>query len=952
MLRIARFVFALFVLGFSCLPIHAQSSEITLGAQAWSFDRVYPLLDGLFQDAASTQVAGLTLNPNSANGTQLDALVQSLQIQAGYNQLSGIQNNVAAQMSVANLGYQSLITQQEQSILQQQLTAQQQLAAAQQAYANATQSGDTTEANAANQQVIAAQANVASLAAQMTLVKGNAATTPWSPTGGSAMASSAPTTVSSSVPSSLLSAGTTTAGPSFPATKQLDNQMDLLWARLARVVGAMTRPDSIQPGDRLYLLEFDTGTFPKAQRKGQLLETRYNLSCTDSSQGRPKILDMFPRVAAVNIAETNYRDNNIGLGAVLAWLGFGINASYNREHLQLSQTLGQSSYITGYGVGQQDFGWKFGIPLGSKILSSDTKRTFALVRVPAACEKPLIKLAGTAWSKPKASPVDMSDSTKYVGDYLKDVDAVMDSGTQPSTTQDIASLDFNRVAYDPSKYSSANPAIVTLAIRLTQPLDQQAIVYANGQLIRRVRDTFGRGIPTGGGSSGLLESTSIASANTWMPTSSKSLLVNLDGGQFAGIFPSIRIVSPSSTYTIGVKDLRKSPVSVSGIQYQCIVATCALPSLAYRQPTASHVGVARLSTGGKTKIVFTVTDAAKTNTTPSSATSASVQLVTSTKGQVWGSNVEVYVSFPVDDSSNENYRLSCDPTITSADRLICSVDFGDFTTRTTIPLDNTKEAHFHVLDPGHVGGPLEAWTVLAAGNTLSPIVWNVTDPHWNDSLNAWMFQVDFANVPPGRKLTISSPRFSHDSNFVCTLDQICSASFSIAPEKIDEWYDNMQVSISGITDYQASLSNVKTLISPTVSSISDDSTSWSGSNLSSIFSTVTIGKAGTPVAINCVRVSCILADGAKLPSKSGYMFLNGNGLQELLTQVKADGSSSPINYQPPKQNATQNPPPTGTPGSGQNAPLVAPGTTGVPNNPPPPSTTKQMTLEGGPTPTA
>ncbi|MGB3631203.1 MAG: hypothetical protein WBA18_16965, partial [Terracidiphilus sp.] len=93
--------------GILCLSVFGhlgfgQNQEVTIGAQLWKYDRVYPLLDGLFQDAASTQVQLLTLDPNKANSSQLDALIQSFQVQAGFNQLAGAQNAAAAQMAVAN----------------------------------------------------------------------------------------------------------------------------------------------------------------------------------------------------------------------------------------------------------------------------------------------------------------------------------------------------------------------------------------------------------------------------------------------------------------------------------------------------------------------------------------------------------------------------------------------------------------------------------------------------------------------------------------------------------------------------------------------------------------------------------------------------------------------------------------------------------------------------------
>src|SRR6185437_2767552 len=46
-------------------PKGPQGQEVVIGARAWRYDRVYPLLDGLFQDVVSSSVAQLTLNNNT-----------------------------------------------------------------------------------------------------------------------------------------------------------------------------------------------------------------------------------------------------------------------------------------------------------------------------------------------------------------------------------------------------------------------------------------------------------------------------------------------------------------------------------------------------------------------------------------------------------------------------------------------------------------------------------------------------------------------------------------------------------------------------------------------------------------------------------------------------------------------------------------------------------------------
>ena len=88
----------------SPIPVSAESrkhgAEVEIGVpKILEYSRVYPLLDGLFQDVAATQPASLTLNPNAPNASALDALQQVFQLQLQYSATAGIQNNLAARAS-------------------------------------------------------------------------------------------------------------------------------------------------------------------------------------------------------------------------------------------------------------------------------------------------------------------------------------------------------------------------------------------------------------------------------------------------------------------------------------------------------------------------------------------------------------------------------------------------------------------------------------------------------------------------------------------------------------------------------------------------------------------------------------------------------------------------------------------------------------------------------------
>jgi hypothetical protein len=166
----------------------------------------------------------------------------------------------------------------------------------------------------------------------------------------------------------------------------MDNQMGLLWERLSRLVYTMNQT----AGDgTYYLIQIDTGILP-INRKHQMLLTHYQLSCGE-------VVDIYPRAAAVNIINEKYKDTRFGLGYLVQFFSFGLNASYNRDHLRITQALGQSSYITGYGVGRKDFGWIYGITLGEDSISPGTRDTFVLVHT--KCSDPTLTLVSADWSK-------------------------------------------------------------------------------------------------------------------------------------------------------------------------------------------------------------------------------------------------------------------------------------------------------------------------------------------------------------------------------------------------------------------------------------------------------------------------------------------------------------------------------------------------------------------------
>jgi hypothetical protein len=662
-----------------------------------------------------------------------------------------------------------------------------------------------------------------------------------------------------------------------------------------------------------------------------LLETRYRLTCGE-------VVDLFPRVAAVNVANTKYRDNADIFGIMLSWFSFGVNAAYNREHLKMSQSLGQSSYITGYGIDQQEFGWKFGIPLGDNFVSSDTKRTFALVSLSPTCQTstpPTLSLDQAIWEKPDGShPIEATPTTTFeaVNQRMGPNGSRATAGTPPLGP--VQSISFNRALYDPTKYSQSNPILVTISVTLTQPVDQQATVYANGILLKRARDTFGRAIPNGAGSGGLLEeSTSVIQANTWMPISPHNLLITLDAGQFGSEFPAIRIISPGDDPAVQISSTMPKGVIavVSGTPLECLTSVgngCEIPSLAYQVPANNSVGVILWQnycdpTPGVGCTDELVIQAPSVLGSGNSSTGSQTQAVAGSGVNPWGGDPEVYVRIPTasDPTLNQKqYRLKCNSEGSSpggGGNLIC--EFWDGNISQEFSNYHAEDLRLEVIDQAHIGGALVAATVLPGdawgpSTTPAPSLWGASNIHWYDSGNSshWEFDVRFANVDSSSRLNMS-PRPNSVSNSLppssCTTTRICTWKFTINPADFSNWADRIDLYFQGDPRNGLwNLLNIRSQISPHVTIMSDDFASWSGSNFTTAFDSQSSSdkKTGlligtTLVPIDCPVVSsCAVTDPGKMPKTAGIMYLQALSQKFPLLKSNADGTTLPITFQPTK----------------------------------------------------
>ena len=179
------------------------------------------------------------------------------------------------------------------------------------------------------------------------------------------------------------------AMPNFPVSKQMDNQVNLLWERLSHLVETLSKADSLSEYN-LALTGFNVDLLP-FHEKNQIFAVHYEIEgIGDSGSCNPtdaRVIDMFPSASTVNITSTRYNDMHAGVGAILSWFSLGLSASYTREHLKLSQSLGQSAYITGFSIGSSDFGWAFGKNLGDDSVTPGSRAVFAIVTILKSCKQ-------------------------------------------------------------------------------------------------------------------------------------------------------------------------------------------------------------------------------------------------------------------------------------------------------------------------------------------------------------------------------------------------------------------------------------------------------------------------------------------------------------------------------------------------------------------------------------
>jgi hypothetical protein len=802
------------------------------------YERIFSFLDANLQDMAAIQASVTAIDPNGSNSTSIDALQQSFQASVSFNKLNGILDASQTQYYAANVAAQSTLLGQQTTLLSQLQTAQQALTTAQ------TAGGQNPTADQSTA-IATATTNYQNILAQLTTLKSLMALTP--PSGLTGTTTSTSGGSGSSLASNTSLQPTQSNTPSFPASKKLDNIQQFYWDRLTRLINTLSLPDNYNNA-HMYFVSFNPSVV-RTYKKANLLETRYALSCTDTAGKEatgignvPVVLDLYPRQAAVNIASEKWRDRSFGLSAALSWFTLGAAASYNQEHLKASQTMAQSSYVSGYGIGGSTFGWLFGKSLGDDSIGVGDKPTEALVAVPEGCVTWTVAPSAVSWignnQKTLSQPAISEDQT-VAGTLTEKIP----SG-QPADNprNEVTQLEYSTALYDST---SGNPALSTLVFDTRHPVDSEAKVSVDGVLLKRARDNFARATNSGG-TGGILEATSL-STNTWTPIGPNRILLELDVSPFTTHFPRVDLYSPVSAFNLQ-NEMLGAPVSIDGRNLICAdrekIGCLNLPPLGRPKGASKNLIVTARKTGKEPKDV-SLSLSSPDDVPPAAANTASgsaVQVITEKQTQFWSAQTVVTATRTENPNQEVTFR--------------CEAVYGHL------------ECHSSAYDPGQsysltaIDGAHAAGAIV--GNATIPIVdvqhlpillWGVTQPLYDAKANDWTFQVTLANVANGDPLQLKNAAGTPVlTSVVQCADpnayEPCTATFTIQVADYDKLNDTTTLfDTNGTFARKATIVNLQASISPVISSIDVAGKNLYGSNLA--FDQMQIG-AGAPIALSCL----------------------------------------------------------------------------------------------------
>jgi hypothetical protein len=151
------------------------------------------------------------------------------------------------------------------------------------------------------------------------------------------------------------------------------------------VTGVLTGKDQIQSA-------FVEGNAPQIERG------RGNASLI-------RAIDIIPRQSSLNVVDRQETAKSTILSGAFSFLfGLGLRTNFQRQRDLFEQFLHQEIYASGFGKGENTFGWTFGPLPGTKRIAPGIRTTYAVVIVPRDAESLVVNARGCYFPRKSFQP--------------------------------------------------------------------------------------------------------------------------------------------------------------------------------------------------------------------------------------------------------------------------------------------------------------------------------------------------------------------------------------------------------------------------------------------------------------------------------------------------------------------------------------------------------------------
>src|SRR5947209_1320504 len=109
----------------------------------------------------------------------------------------------------------------------------------------------------------------------------------------------------------------------------------------------------------------------------------YNVGSTAANTEKVRAVDIIPRQSALNVNEDHATVKQTMILAAFKFLvGFAGKVDYQRQRELYEQFVQQEVFASGFGKGENRFGWTYGPQPGTKRIAPGQRTTFAVLVVP------------------------------------------------------------------------------------------------------------------------------------------------------------------------------------------------------------------------------------------------------------------------------------------------------------------------------------------------------------------------------------------------------------------------------------------------------------------------------------------------------------------------------------------------------------------------------------------